>query len=539
MTELAGVPEIGILSLYYYFAGGTLDSNVVLSQTHSARIRTSTRTGNMVQEHDYQHFFSSMEEGGLSSCFIPPCIPSSQVLKEILKSLSLLSTTEDGGGGTCTENTLPKAGEILGMLSKAKLKNQEGRMDMMFDHDIGTPLPSILKFWESSNFHPRNYRPLSPLLQLLLLKLLYVTPNGGPFLTISCRALPHLEHKFCVDKQLERNMRTNYKSHWAYYILIKAMILGERIKPSRRAQIQYHVPVWDIVFGLDSREEVKESETMSTTTATCSPNNIGNEDTTKTLNDIVLRLSQATDEHLPTRVFRPPNCFEAHLPLYVLGDSHALSIGWQTLCIADNNHSCRLRTLVPNPVTGLKAWHTRPQTQFFTYTNLQRNLERLPTSTKTIILTAGEIDCREGIGGEELSGYNKSCDDAVVSTVISYVDAIHQLSKNFGLQILLMPVAPHAHRSDRNGKSTGRAFRRERMKLWNDHLREECQREDLERCGLFLLDYEEHLRQRCESSSVGFVLKKSYNADYTHMNSAFLPLLQTSILSCGCDLNLL
>ena len=515
MTELSGFPEIGIISLYYYFAGGTLDPNFV------------TNNNANMQQKDHQHCDFGIEESSSSPCFIPPCITTSELLQEILQSLALL--TEVSGDNSTAESKLPKAGAILGMLSKSKLK-QEGLES--FDHM--PPLPSILVFWEKKN--PRN-RQLSPLLQLLLLKLLYVTPQGGPFLAIACRAVPHLELKFCLDKQLERYMRNNYKSHWAYYILIKAIVLGERIKPSRRAQIQYHVPIWDIVFGLDSRDKMNETQRISTDILPF--NRCGIEDLSNTFQVAITHLSNTTDKPLQ-RSFRPPNCFKAHLPLYVLGDSHALSIGWQTICIDDRAHFSRLRTLIPNPVTGLKAWHTRPETQFFTYTNLRRNLERIPNSIKTIILTAGEIDCREGIGGEELSGYNKSCNDAVLTTVVTYVKAIQKLSESCGLQILLMPVAPHAHRSDRNGKSTGRAFRRERMKIWNDYLREECKkRKGFEGNSVFLLDYEEDLRERCVSSSVGFVLNKSYNADYTHMNSAFLPLLEKAILNSGCDLGLL
>lgn len=61
-----------------------------------------------------------------------------------------------------------------------------------------------------------------------------------------------------------------------------------------------------------------------------------------------------------------------------------------------------------------------------------------------------------------------------------------------------------------------------------------------ERCQrVFFLDYEEDLRQIDETSPVGFVLKKEYNADCTHMNAAFLPLLEKSILQCGCDLDLI
>jgi hypothetical protein len=76
------------------------------------------------------------------------------------------------------------------------------------------------------------------------------------------------------------------------------------------------------------------------------------------------------------------------------------------------------------------------------------------------------------------------------------------------------------------------------MLLWNDTLREVCANIDNERRNVFFLDYEVGLREESEESPVGFVLNKYYNADYTHMNSAFLPLLEKSIVDCKCDLSL-
>jgi len=84
------------------------------------------------------------------------------------------------------------------------------------------------------------------------------------------------------------------------------------------------------------------------------------------------------------------------------------------------------------------------------------------------------------------------------------------------------------------------------MVVWNDALREEvvattkgCE----ERRGVFLLDYTKGLTNDGveESSEKGcdFVLKTEFNADFTHMNSAFLPLLEHALLNCGCNLDLI
>ena len=102
-------------------------------------------------------------------------------------------------------------------------------------------------------------------------------------------------------------------------------------------------------------------------------------------------------------------------------------------------------------------------------------------------------------------------------------------------------MAPHAYRSEKNGKSLGRGMRRQRMLLWNESLRELCAiRASQNKNGqVFLLDYEQGLRAKNEESPVGFVLNKYYNADFTHMNSSFLPLMENALVECNCDLSLL
>jgi hypothetical protein len=185
-------------------------------------------------------------------------------------------------------------------------------------------------------------------------------------------------------------------------------------------------------------------------------------------------------------------------------------------------------------VTGLKAWHVRPDTYFFTHALLHSLINRLPTGTATILLSAGEIDCREGIGGPLLEGYNLDFQNHVRRTVQEYVNAVSALSEKYSLQILVMPVAPHAHRSDKNGKSAGRQFRRRVIHAWNAELKMALPRE-----RLFLLDYEQGLRHAESTSSVGYVLNPMYNADFTHMNSAFLPQLESAMHQSDCDPSLL
>mmetsp|Transcript_5291 Transcript_5291/g.6798 ORF Transcript_5291/g.6798 Transcript_5291/m.6798 type:complete len:499 (+) Transcript_5291:2-1498(+) len=447
-----------------------------------------------------------------------------------------------------------------------------------------------LQFWNKST----SKRPLTPLLQILLMKLLYISPIGSSFLYIACEAVKYLSFTLPIQPSLSSSslskaslqyhqqallLRNKYKSHWAYYLFIYKQVLGTRIKKSKRlnGQTPYHVPVWDIVHGLDCRrnssfvsDDILEKEdcVLRSTSYKYVEYNI----TSLLRNLLTNQLSSSSElnqnhlypniipiikpTYVPFQNVKPS--FYHNEPIYALGDSHVLSIAWQTIQIAASSRhnndddvnikkeSIQFRTIIPYPVTGLKAWHTRKQTKFFTYNNLKINLQRLPSATKTILLSAGEIDCREGIGGFKLQGYNENCDDAVYNTVLEYVLAIQTIAEEYDLQILLLPVAPHAYRSEKNGKAKGRAMRRERMQLWNDLLRSMLSTSSIsslengiQKQKVFLLDYEKDLRVDDASSPVGFVLNKIYDADYTHMNSSFLPLLERAMHTCGCDLRLI
>jgi hypothetical protein len=341
--------------------------------------------------------------------------------------------------------------------------------------------------------------------------------------------------------------KNKYKSHWAYYVFIQSLVIGERIKPHRRSNIgPYHIPLWDIVRGIEERQPSMHPHVSSLIcTATgdvirrlseiiefCSSSFLSNELKEKEIQaSFSLHNDSLKKIHFSPTMISPSK----YPPLFVVGDSHVLSIAWQHIFIGLHTR----RTAVPVPITGLKAWHCRPSTKFFTYTNLNCVLRyRLPSNIQTILLSAGEIDCREGIGGAQLQGYYSNCDEAVKRTVYEYVQSLHHILKEEEFhpslrQILLLPVAPHAYRSSKNGKVVGRNKRRERTMLWNSCLESECNKYD----NIFFLNYEPLLRSPSSNSSVGFVLNKSYNADYTHLNSAFLPLVERSIAECGCNLH--
>ena len=179
-------------------------------------------------------------------------------------------------------------------------------------------------------------------------------------------------------------------------------------------------------------------------------------------------------------------------------------------------------------------------------------LRRIPRHVQTIVVSAGEIDCREGMGGQLLQGYTQKCDEHVKATVAAYVSSlvhIIQLPSNSISQILIAPVAPHIERN--KGRVVGHASRRETIRVWNDELRCQLQQQHKDTM-LYLLDYIDQIQvpikksidigcsTTCTTSTtnnVQYALNPIFNADSTHMNAAFAPILQEAIIQCQCDLS--
>jgi len=529
MTEFAGFPEIGIVSLLLYRIVRT-DGK----QPKRVRITDSSiGIGGKINcvSHNNNHCGCGIGSCGSSPCFVPfsTSIPVYEQLCRALKHYedSFVSDNRQVEKYQLDERKIIKEKQLF-----------------------------LCYFWEGGTFDGTDVRPLPLLLQLLLLKLLYTSSSiGGTFLRLACHATTQMQQFTSTLTLVTPEWKNKYKSHWAYYVFIQSLVIGERIKPHRRSNIgPYHIPLWDIVRGIEERQPPMHPHVSSLICKSTSTHwNPPSGDVIRHLSEIIefcsssflsnelnggkieasssLRNDDLKKIHFSPTMISPSK----YPPLFVVGDSHVLSLAWQHIFIGLHTR----RTAVPVPITGLKAWHCRPSTKFFTYTNLNCVLRyRLPSNTQTILLSAGEIDCREGIGGAQLQGYYSNCDEAVKQTVNEYVQSLHHILNEEEFhpslrQILLLPVAPHAYRSSKNGKVVGRNKRRERTMLWNTCLESECNKYD----NIFFLNYEPLLRSPSSNSSVGFVLNKSYNADYTHLNSAFLPLVERSIAECGCNLH--
>jgi hypothetical protein len=457
MAEFSGYPELGVLSLLHYRNRGEFEKSSKRTLISSPVDDPSWLQQNCPPE---GHCGCGFEECGSSACIVP--------MKDVHPVLNALCTYVRN----LPTRKMPTAHHILTALSKNEY--------IPCSDDI----PELLKFWKLDS---PNFRPLSSVSQLLLLKQLYL------FLpTLAIEALVQIR----VD---ERQMAKEFKSHNAYHVLMKAVILGRRIKPSREKSLKHiHIPVWNALWGHDARHQQ------------------------------ILRWQPSVEDfndHLISCLFqcstklKGPKWFVSsnfHLPLFIVGDSHILSAAWQTIRLPDGSY----RTLVPILVTGLKAWHCRRASKFFTHSLWLILLERMLLSVNNswFVISAGEIDCREGLGGPQLEGYVSLDEHHVFRTVLDFLSAIQTLQ----LPIAVLPVCPHIHRANKNGKVNGRKARRYATQLWNNYLRELLPLDNIR-----FLDYESDIAILDPSN---YVLHPDFNADGTHMNSAFLPYLESALL---------
>lgn len=559
---------------------------------------------------------------GASMCFIPMTEASvTQVLESLQKycqgrvrlhSQCQQQQQQQRDSTHYNSMSIPTAHEILGMLAE--------KQPFDLSDSLEPAIPKLLQFWKNDS--NATFRPLTSVAQLLLIKLLYlVLPalamEAAVFIRFSDnnerderRTQSGSNSRSCSSSSY---LATHYKSHWAYFVFIQSLVLGERIKPGRRRMLKYyHVPLWDRLWGLDTNNDhgdsshdrsSSSSNNAQDTTATTfidleeEPTSSCQRATDKFFSNLQRLLAELRTGGTEDDSSRPPLC-QAWIPpmlshscastepVYVVGDSHVLSLAWQTIIIrpfipddtdtallspSSSSSSCCRRLVVPVLTTGLKAWHVRSGTRFFTHTCLRTMLQRLSfvrstmtttTSTftttnqknvHTILVSAGEIDCREGMGGPLLEGYTQACHGHVQTTVHEYVTALAEMinvfsgggNNNFGgisRQILVLPVAPHLQRS-KGGRVVGQASRRETMRVWNNELRrtllllpdQEQRKSSSSSSGsIYLLDYTQDLQ--LDDGDDSFALNPVFNADSTHMNSAFAPILERALATCGCDL---
>eukprot|EP01060_Flectonema_neradi_P038450 TRINITY_DN8067_c0_g1_i1.p1 TRINITY_DN8067_c0_g1~~TRINITY_DN8067_c0_g1_i1.p1 ORF type:complete len:768 (+),score=192.64 TRINITY_DN8067_c0_g1_i1:342-2306(+) len=122
--------------------------------------------------------------------------------------------------------------------------------------------------------------------------------------------------------------------------------------------------------------------------------------------------------------------------LYVCGDSHSLSPSWRTINIKGTEH-----LMVNSLVTGLKCWHLRKDAHFYPKYNFLNVVERIPKNSK-VMMTVGEIDCREGILVAVEKGRYKDIEEGMNTIITIYIDNLLKLQKEKNFEIYVHPALP-------------------------------------------------------------------------------------------------
>ncbi|CAI5473075.1 unnamed protein product [Closterium sp. Yama58-4] len=121
-------------------------------------------------------------------------------------------------------------------------------------------------------------------------------------------------------------------------------------------------------------------------------------------------------------------------PLFLAGDSHCMAAAWRVVQVRG-----RPRLLCPLLITGLKAWHLRPESTFFPKASFHRAMQRVPVGSEVVVLF-GEIDCREGILISVDRTKYKDVEEGVEVTVDIYISVLLSLISTRGFEIFVHPV---------------------------------------------------------------------------------------------------
>ena len=399
-----------------------------------------------------------------------------------------------------------------------------------------------------------------PISSLLLLKLLYVAPVydkninntsihsmninhgvccGGPqSITLILKLLKEIKG---FPNELKVEVKRRFKSHWAFFLFIQALVDNE----TNDCNIN------------DDNTRKKNNNGKSKEANRLSVFHIEKERvvTRTTSNQDIEKLSLITNPILRWKHFYNFRSIP-YPPLFVLGDSHTLTYAWRTLHLQSG-----LRTCVPILITGIKAWHFRKDTEFYTHTALHNALEeiRKNNSAKELIVSAGEIDVREGIGRALDKGRYDTLNAAIDATVCAYISELVDISKKYSIRLYVLPVPPHAKRPSKRGRWRNRERRRKSCTLFNECLRIHCKSHY---GALHYLDFIDDLyiidggdTTNCENNTRHVknhgkfsrgnddaelqldtekrVLNPIYDSDKTHLNRNTLSLLQLSLDSMG------
>ena len=124
-----------------------------------------------------------------------------------------------------------------------------------------------------------------------------------------------------------------------------------------------------------------------------------------------------------------------------VGDSHCLSSAWSIINVPSRSSARpQPHLLRPILVTGTKIWHLRPSCTFYPHANYTSALRTLPPRS-TVVLTFGEIDCREGLLTAVAKAKYDSLTEAITALLDIYQAEWERLTRD-GHSVWVHPVQP-------------------------------------------------------------------------------------------------
>jgi hypothetical protein len=132
----------------------------------------------------------------------------------------------------------------------------------------------------------------------------------------------------------------------------------------------------------------------------------------------------------------PPPTVAVDRRVVVCGDSHCLTPAWRCLDVGGETWC-----LVPALATGVKAWHLRPDSDFYPRYNFLSVLDGIEDGA-TVLFVLCEIDCREGL---VLAAEKDRYDDLAhgIDTVVRlYVRLLLRIVDRKRIRALVHPVSP-------------------------------------------------------------------------------------------------
>lgn len=200
----------------------------------------------------------------------------------------------------------------------------------------------------------------------------------------------------------------------------------------------------------------------------------------------------------------PPTPKQDTKKMYVVGDSHVLPLAWRSLIIDDIEY-----TIVPVLVTGVKIWHLRKDSKFYTKSSFQRSVKNIPSGCPVIFLM-GEIDCREGIENALQNCLYDTLQESMNRLNDIYLNVLLDTKKRKKFKIFVHPIPNVLKETNVKVVQQFNTLLRDRVKGNSTNLK--------------WLDVERHLLDEKNG-----LLKEQFHFDGVHIHPKYLSLIQECV----------